>query len=55
MPYLSAIFLKKYRAAPAPYLQAVVYHAVGHWRDPLVWLSFLVISVMLCSSLMLAT
>jgi Fe2+ transport system protein B len=28
-------------------LQAVVYHEVGHWRDPVVWLPFLVIPVML--------
>jgi hypothetical protein len=40
---------KKYQtqAIPDQYLQAVVHHEVGHWRDPVAWLSLLVIPVLL--------
>jgi Zn-dependent protease with chaperone function len=47
---------KKYQtqAIPEPYLRAVVYHEVGHWRDPVVWLSLPVIPLMFLMLYLLA-
>jgi hypothetical protein len=47
IPGIGIFIDKKYQTTPEPYLQAVVYHEVGHWRDPVVWLSLLVIPVLL--------
>jgi len=43
IPGIGIFIDKKHQTTPEPYLQAVVYHEVGHWRDPLVWLSLLAI------------
>lgn len=48
IPALGIFIDKKYQTdrIPVPYLQAVVYHEVGHWRDPVAWLSLLAIPVL---------
>ncbi len=38
IPGIGVFIDKKYQTTPDPYLQAVVHHEVGHWRDPVAWL-----------------
>ncbi|QER44283.1 M48 family metalloprotease [Acidithiobacillus caldus] len=49
IPFLGIFIHEKYQneAVPDPYLRAVVYHEVGHWRDPVHWLSLLAVPVLL--------
>ena len=47
IPGVGIFIDEKYRALPYPYLQAVVCHEVGHWRDPIAWLSLLAIPALL--------
>ncbi|MHB1643098.1 MAG: hypothetical protein ACYCS8_10665 [Acidithiobacillus sp.] len=54
VPILGIFIDKKHQSTPEPYLQAVVYHEVGHWRDPLVWLSLLAIPALLVLLYLLA-
>ena len=37
IPCVGIFIDEKYRAYPDPQVQAVVYHEMGHWCDPLVW------------------
>lgn len=43
IPFFGIFIDKQYKNAPEPYLKAVVYHEVGHWRDLLVWLEVLLV------------
>ncbi len=44
IPAIGIFIDEKYqsKAIPELYLQAVVYHEVGHWRDPVAWASMAV-------------
>lgn len=47
IPGVGIFIDKKYQtqAIPDPYLKAVVCHEVGHWRDPVVWLTAAAVGV----------
>ena len=55
IPGIGIFIDKKHQTTPEPYLQAVVFHEVGHWRDPLVWLSLPVIPALFLMVYFLAT
>lgn len=54
IPGVGIFIDEKYRVLPEPWLKAVVCHEVGHWRDPLVWLSLPVIPALLLALYALA-
>lgn len=49
IPFFGVFIHEKYQneAIPDPYLRAVVYHEIGHWRDPVHWLSLLAVPVLM--------